>query len=180
MCPEEKIGIEDQSRQAVLLVEYQASQASAQHHDQLVWTATSIIWASNLVLLGFILKSPVTLMGMIVSLTLCLLGIILITFVWIAQAQWRFVRKQKYDRCKIIEEELGMKQHRETVWPVGSQTRIYRIIMILFVVAWTLVAVSIVLNFITYNNSNKDRMENCIISEIEYGILYRGGEKIYS
>lgn len=40
-----------------LLVEYQAAQDSAQHHDLLVWNITSILWASSLVLLGLVLTA---------------------------------------------------------------------------------------------------------------------------
>ena len=42
---EKNINIDNQS----LLVEYQAAQDSAQHHDSLVWTTTGIIWGAGLV-----------------------------------------------------------------------------------------------------------------------------------
>ena len=38
----------------VLLVEYQAAQESAQHHDNLVWTVTALIWGGMLVLLEMV------------------------------------------------------------------------------------------------------------------------------
>jgi hypothetical protein len=149
MCQDPKIDNKDPCRQKVLLVEYQASQSSAQHHDQLVWTVTSIMWGSSLVLMGFILKSPITLLGVVVSITLCVLGLILTIFVWSAQRQFRYLRNTKYARCKVIEEELGMEQHLKIKWPAGSQTSIYSIIMVLFLLAWFLIAMSTVWNFLT-------------------------------
>jgi hypothetical protein len=150
MCRDEKIDNKDPWRQKVLLVEYQAAQSSAQHHDQLLWTVTSIMWGSSLVLMGFILKSPMTtLLGVIVSITLCVLGIILTIFVRSAQRQFRCLRNTKYARCKVIEEELGMEQHLKIKWPAGSQTWKYSIIMVLFLVTWVLVAMSAFWNFLT-------------------------------
>jgi len=37
----------------VLLVEYQAAQESAQHHDNLIWTVTALIWGGMFVLFWF-------------------------------------------------------------------------------------------------------------------------------
>ena len=35
-----------------LRVEYQAAQDSAQHHDTIAWTLTSVMWGGSLVLMG--------------------------------------------------------------------------------------------------------------------------------
>jgi hypothetical protein len=41
----------------ILLTEYNAAQSSAEHHDRLVWTVSSILWAGSLALMGIILKN---------------------------------------------------------------------------------------------------------------------------
>ena len=38
-----------------LLVEYQAAQTSAEHHDGLIWSISGVVWAASLVLLGILL-----------------------------------------------------------------------------------------------------------------------------
>lgn len=96
----------------VLLAEYQAAQSSAQHHDQLVWTVTSIVWGGSLVLMGIILKSNMTGWSGVASLSLCVLGFFLALFVGLAQWQFRSLKKNKYERCKEIEIALGMMHHR--------------------------------------------------------------------
>ena len=81
-------GITSEERE-VLLVEYQAAQSSAQHHDQLVWTVTSIVWGSNLVLLGVIPAIPDGVYAYLIKLGFCVLGPSLIVFVWSSQFQFR-------------------------------------------------------------------------------------------
>ena len=129
--------------QQVLLVEYQAAQASAQHHDQLVWTVTGIVWGASMVLMGIILRSPDIGSARMLSIGLCGVGFILIVFVWSLQRQMRGLKVHKYDRCKQIEKLLGMTQHSAVAYDAGSQTRIYALISALFLVAWFLVAVSV-------------------------------------
>ncbi len=95
-------------------VEYQQAQDSAQHHDNLVWTTTSIIWAGNLVLLGLILglivkDNNVDTTSQVFSslrplfIILGALGILLSLFVWSMQLQFGKIRNFKYKRCKEIE-----------------------------------------------------------------------------
>jgi len=64
-----------------LLVEYQAAQGSAEHHDNLVWTVTSTMWGASLILLGFTLDQ-VGKPGLGALITvISLLGIFLSVFV---------------------------------------------------------------------------------------------------
>jgi hypothetical protein len=135
------------SRQEVLLAEYKAAQSSAQHHDRLLWTVTSILCGGSLALMGIILKnSPMKGVWGVVSFLLCVLGLILTVLVWFAQRQFRRLRKHRYDRCKEIEEVLNMNLHRATVWKEGSQTIAYSATMVLFIIAWYFIAMSVLWN----------------------------------
>jgi hypothetical protein len=85
-----------------LLVEYQSAQDSAQHHDNLVWTTTGIIWGSSLILLGFVITSLNTPPLKLVITASSILGLLLCIYVWLAALQFASVRNQKYSRCKKI------------------------------------------------------------------------------
>ena len=154
MSQDTKIGEKNHDRQAVLLAEYHAAQSSAQHHDQLVWTVSSIVWGGSLALMGFILKdltlkNPTTDLFVVVSkIFICFLGLILTVFVWFTQRKFRALKKQRYARCKEIEGILKMKLHRATEWNEGSQTDAYSVIMVLFIEAWTFLAVLILRNYL--------------------------------
>lgn len=146
MSQDAKIDDKDTGNREVQLAEYNAAQSSAQHHDQLVWTVTSIVWAGSLALMGIILKIPMTGFFRVVPVFLCVLGAILSLFVWSTQREFHELKNQKYDRCKEIEKDLHMKHHLSTKWKEGSQKERYTVIMVLFLVAWFLVAMSILCN----------------------------------
>jgi hypothetical protein len=123
-----------------LLVEYQAAQDSAEHHDNLVWTVTSTMWGASLILLGFtfgqIGKPGLGALIIIISF----LGISLSVFVWIFALQLNNLKRQKYERCRELEEELGLLQHtNHSKHPRGSQRYLYAVIMALFIAAWCIV-----------------------------------------
>jgi len=120
----------------VLLAEYQAAQASAQHHDNLVWTLTSIIWGGMLVLFGFVLGNLDSVNLRLILTLLSILGITMTVAVWLFTLQLNSIKRQKYQRCKTIETSLGMLQHRELKYSSKLQRIIYSIITILFVIAW--------------------------------------------
>jgi hypothetical protein len=125
---------------AELLVEYQAAQNSAQHHDTLIWSINSVVWSASLILLGLLLKSsPDRNMIFIVSL-ISLLGIFLIIKVWIYTSQLAELKRQKYDRCKEIEQRFGFKQHTTVIWKSGRQWFLYSVVMIFFIIIWLTVA----------------------------------------
>lgn len=126
-----------------LLVEYQSAQDSAHHHDQLVWSITSILWASSLLLFGLVvtvlgrpgLKWPLT--------SAAILAIILTIYLWSCVRQLRALKVQKYKRCVAIEGILGMEQHSKIEYPPGSQTARYSFVMSVFLLLWVLLIVSI-------------------------------------
>ena len=123
----------------ILLVEYQKAQDSAEHHDNLVWTISSIILSGMLVLIGFSLNflSDPTFKSLI--LPIVILGILLTIFLWILQSDFRSIRIQKYERCKKIEEKLGMEQHTKLKYATGIQTKMYKGILIMLILIWILV-----------------------------------------
>ena len=123
----------------VLLVEYQAAQESAQHHDNLVWTVTALIWGGMLVLFGFILGNLDNASLRLILILLSIIGIALTIAVLVFTLQYNSVTRQKYQRCKTIELLLGMRQHNELKYTPRLQKIIYTIITILFVIAWFIV-----------------------------------------
>jgi len=123
----------------VLLVEYQAAQESAQHHDNLVWTVTALIWGGMLVLFGFILGNLDNASLRLILILLSIIGIALTIAVLVFTLQYNSVTRQKYKRCKTIELLLGMRQHNELKYTPRLQKIIYNIITILFVIAWFIV-----------------------------------------
>ena len=120
----------------VLLVEYQAAQESAQHHDNLVWTVTALIWGGMLVLFGFILGNLNNASLRLILILLSIVGITLTIVACVFTVQYNSVMRQKYQRCKDIELLLHMRQHTELKYPPGLQKIIYHIITVLFVIAW--------------------------------------------
>jgi hypothetical protein len=118
----------------ILLVEYQAAQSSAEHHDTLVWTVTSIIWAGNLVLLGLVLNViDKTELKCLISI-FSAVGILLCVSVWIFAGQFRKIKLSKYKRCVEIEKILNhMEQHsREMKPPRKQKSKVCRFIKKIF------------------------------------------------
>lgn len=119
----------------IILVEYQAAQSSAEHHDTLVWTVTSIIWAGNLALLGLVLNVIDKIKLKCWLLAFSVLGIFLCWSVWKFAEQFNKIKRQKYIRCVEIEEILGMKQHSSLRFSGGQRLR-YRIITGMLILLW--------------------------------------------
>ena len=119
-----------------LMVEYQAAQDSAQHHDNLIWSITSIMWGASLVLLGFIIQAVANpaLASLIVAATV--LGILLNLCVLLAVLQLNSVKNQKYDRCKEIEARFGLRQHQTVQYRRGVQRVVYTLVTVMFLIAW--------------------------------------------
>lgn len=119
-----------------LRAEYQAAQDSAQHHDTLIWSVTSVMWGSALLLMGFILPAlkEAALRPLITLLSV--LGIALTVFLWIFASQFSDVMRHKYARCKAIEDALGLEQHRTLRWPSGRQRLLYGVVQLVFLIAW--------------------------------------------
>ena len=123
----------------VLLVEYQSAQGSAQHHDNLLWTVTSIIWGGMLVLFGFVLANLDKTNLRLILTFLSILGIVLTIAVWGFALLLGSVMRQKYARCKTIEELFDMHQNRDLKYAARSQRIVYGIVMILFIIVWLIV-----------------------------------------
>jgi len=119
-----------------LRVEYLASQQSAEHHDKLVWQVSSIMWATNSLLIGFSLQGIHDKIPRYLTTFIAILGIVIVIGVWIFSSQLRDLKRQKYDHCKEIEGKLGLTQHGQTRYPAGAQAYLYGFIMIIFIIVW--------------------------------------------
>ena len=133
------------------LLEYEMAQNSAEHHDNLVWSVSTITWGVSSVLLGFVLNNITKDSLGVVVLLFCLIGIFLILCSWLFARQFRDLRNQKYKRCKKLEAELGISQHTMIKYKDGSQTSMYSIIMVLFLVTWSVVIAKVIGSFFGYS-----------------------------
>ena len=129
--------------QESLLVEYQAAQSSAQHHDGLVWTVTNILWALSLAIFGFVLTKLGEPSLKVMLTGLAFVGVMLLSYAWFCALQFGFIRNQKYKRCKEIESILGLKQHTELQHPPYFQRVMYAILFWFIVIAWIVLIVHI-------------------------------------
>ncbi len=132
-------GDDSRGNSDVFLVEYQKAQDSAEHHDSLVWTVTSIIWTGNLVLLGFVLSSLAKPNTQRLLTVPCILGAVLVICVFILAVSFGWVKRQKYQRCKSLEERWDFQQHRQLRYPKRLQTILYIIVTLAFLVIWGVV-----------------------------------------
>ncbi len=137
-----------QGEKEIIAVEYQKAQDSAEHHDSLVWTTTSIIWGASLVLLGFVLQaitpgkeSPLIHIKILMTL-ICIFGIMLIRVVCKCMNIFAKVREKKYEKCKELELSLGFSQHRKMeYYPKGKMRLLYVTITRWFYVIWVAVII---------------------------------------
>lgn len=134
-------------KREVLLIEYQKAQDSAQHHDTLVWTITSLNWIGSAILMGFVIEKIGTHINVYLKtalLSISIVGITLSLCVWLWSRRTREVKVAKYKRCKVIEGILGMEQHSKLEYKGGSQTTEYAALMLLFLAAWVVLIVMVV------------------------------------
>jgi hypothetical protein len=124
------------------IAEYKAAQDSAQHHDNLLWYVSSIVWGGNLVLLGSFLKNIDNTTGELHRPFIFCVGIFCILLnlcLWGCAYIFRDIRNQKYEWCKFIESKLGFHQHRELHQTKGLMWFIYSFVTIIFMVLWFIV-----------------------------------------
>jgi 4-amino-4-deoxy-L-arabinose transferase-like glycosyltransferase len=125
-----------------LLVEYQAAQDSAQHHDSLVWTTTGIIWGAGLVLIGFVIENMNDPRLKVSIIATSVLAILLLVYLWVMALTLGSVRNQKYARCKEIEKVFQFEQHSKLRYPNRSGRIFYGVIMVVFIVSWILIIIT--------------------------------------
>lgn len=123
-----------------LLQEYQSAQESAEHHDTIAWTVTSVLYGASLLLLASLLQRG-TVVGAEVLVLLCsALGVVLAILAFRLRSSLRSVFKYKYQRCKDIEVLLGLKQHSGLKYKEGTAHRILWWCMAALVAVWIAVA----------------------------------------
>ncbi len=125
----------------VLLVEYQKSQDSAQHHANMAWYSVNLTYAGSLILLGLVVNN-ISNITMLQLLPLAFLGIILPIVAMLTEVKFSNVEKQKYDRCKDIENELKMEQHTKLRRSRINLLVIYRILSFCFIFVWAVLLIS--------------------------------------
>jgi hypothetical protein len=119
-----------------MLIEYQAAQQSAQHHDTTAWSFISITWGASLVLMGFVLNSVREANLRILLSVFSAIGILFVITVWVARNQMNAVKRQKYARCKELEAKLGFRQHSQLAYQEGRGGAIVTCITLALVFAW--------------------------------------------
>jgi len=130
-------------RKDILLVEYQKAQDSAEHHDRLLWTTAALILGGMAALFGLAIgRDAWRAQRWIVPL----IGLLLCAALVFFPRTFRHIRKKKYDRCKVIERELGMEQHSQLqddyppAWIRGRlrirQICVLRVVNLLFALGW--------------------------------------------
>lgn len=125
-----------------LLIEYQAAQRSAEHHDTIVWRITSIMWASNLVLLGLILNVDIKAVSSPLYIGAGILGVFTMAATIVFTGHLRKMKIFKYERCKDIEKQFGLTQHSGYQWKGSLGRNLHVGISGLFILVWTGVLIS--------------------------------------
>jgi uncharacterized membrane protein len=128
-----------------LLVEYQAAQDSAQHHDNQVWTTTGIIWGAGLILIGFVVQSIGDARLKLPVVAVCILAILMLIYLWVMAFQLNSVKNQKYTRCKEIESILNLEQHTRLRYKKRSGRFFYSLVMVVFIGTWISVLITALL-----------------------------------
>jgi len=125
---------------SIAIEEYKAAQDSAQHHDDLLWKATALIWGGNFVLLGFVENALRTCPHRLVIPLTCILGLVFTVAGRKVVYLYNSLNNVKYKRCKEIEANFGMKQHlmTENSYPKHAMKRLYDWVSGLILLAWLL------------------------------------------
>jgi hypothetical protein len=136
----------DPQVQAVLLVEYQKAQDSAEHHDDYVGAVTSL-WLGSAILIGFVLSGLTAKQAAdhkLVFYFVAALGIFVTLLAWSWAERASTLKAQKYSRCKDIEAILGMRQHSCVGPAKWWQPWAYRLLVVIFVAVWIVVVADVV------------------------------------
>ena len=123
----------------ILLIEYQKAQDSAEHHDKLVWTVSSIFFAGLTALLGFIVKDYSIIIHEPIILLVSIIALIMIYSLYVFISSLRMFKNVSYKRCRIIERKLGMEQHLRKAKEVGKQTRMMWILLASYFIMFILI-----------------------------------------
>jgi|GEM_PF-1593372 len=132
------------------LLEYEMAQNSAQHHDNLLWSVSTLTWGASSVLLGFVLNNLSNSQQGTILLLFCVLGSLIILCSWFFTLQFRSIRNQKYARCLELEPILGFNQHTNLKHKKGSQTTLYSAVMALFLLTWAVMFIKVLMALLGY------------------------------
>lgn len=119
----------------IKLAEYNATQNSAQHHDNLMWTVTSILLVSSIGLRALI-EDPLS-TNCEVRFVIGIMNVLLLLGLFIFARGFREIKITKYKRLRELERDLGMKQHLnvyETYTP--RMNRYFYFLIFVIIVVW--------------------------------------------
>ena len=122
---------------------YSKLQESAQHNDNMAWLMSSILVVASISLLGFIItnlnKNP------FLSLIGCSIGFFLIIVNMIIFHHAQEIKRQKYKKCKEIENKLDVKNnHKDTELLSNFSTYLYYVL--LGIIAYSFIVIGLFLS----------------------------------
>jgi hypothetical protein len=129
----------------IKLKELQLAQKSAEHHDSLVWTSSSIFTASALIMLGTVV-SEFNKIPELILVMVCLIGFLICVFNCYLIKDFGMIKKDRYEKCKEIENYLNFKLmlngeekialHSEKTKRMGGQKTLYFSFLAILMFIW--------------------------------------------
>jgi hypothetical protein len=115
-----------------LRLEYEKAQDSAEHHNNLAWAAIGIFLPAIAALFAFATTNHATMKPywLVPAAGICLTFLFVYIFEGLAN-----VMRQKYERCKQIEAQMGMQQHSNVKMRLRARPAIW-LFCVLVIIAW--------------------------------------------
>lgn len=129
---------EKQVDQKILLVEYEKAQDSAEHHDQLLWIVVGLLMTGMAGLLAIQPGDRTPCESLWTRFYPPVLGITVSGLLFYFIYSFRSIRRQKYERCKVIESLLGMEQHSKLKSPKPRQVYVVYVLSGVLLLVWIL------------------------------------------
>ena len=129
----------------VLLKEHSEHSKSAQHHDNLLWTVTSIIFSGMIILIGLLVDNLHNTNKLLLTY-ISVFGIILSIGLYYFAKDFRRIKKFHYDRCKDIGEKIRADSKDNNVLKApegGGQWCFFKFILIMIGIGWFLLILEI-------------------------------------
>lgn len=123
-------------KKEILLVEYQKAQDSAEHFDQLLWVVIGLLMTGMAGLLAIPPSDKISCESDWMRFYPPVLGIIVSVLLFYFVDSFRAFRRQKYERCKVIEGLLGMEQHSKLKNPKPRQVYVVNVLSGAFLIVW--------------------------------------------
>jgi hypothetical protein len=125
-----------------LLAEYERAQEVALHTDSIVHEVTSIAWAANTLLLGFILEVDCKSSNQILVIAASIVGIVVTLYVPCSIERIKQIQHIAYNVCRKIEIDNNLLPHQlhtkiDEEYPKSKPgQRAVMVLTIVFILAW--------------------------------------------